>query len=52
MVKNRVHLDLTADDTAAEIARLSSLGARVLASYEHWTTLADPDGNEFCVSDR
>jgi len=52
VVKNRVHLDLAADDRAAEIARLTSLGARVLAEYEHWTTLADPDGNEFCVSSR
>jgi hypothetical protein len=52
MVKNRVHLDLVADDRAAEVARLTGLGARVLASYDHWTTLADPDGNEFCVTDR
>ncbi len=52
VVKNRVHLDLAADDRAAEVARLTSLGARVLAEYEDWTTLADPDGNEFCVSDR
>ncbi len=52
VVKNRVHLDLAAEDRAAEIARLTSLGARVLAEYDHWTTLADPDGNEFCVSDR
>jgi Glyoxalase-like domain len=52
VVKNRVHLDLATDDRAAEVARLTSLGARVLAEYEHWTTLADPDGNEFCVSSR
>jgi hypothetical protein len=52
VVKNRVHLDLAADDRAAETARLVSLGARVLATYDDWTTLADPDGNEFCVSDR
>jgi Glyoxalase-like domain len=51
-VKNRVHLDLATDDRAAEVDRLSSLGARVLAEHEHWTTLADPDGNEFCVSAR
>jgi hypothetical protein len=52
VVKNRVHLDLAADDRAAETARLVSLGARVLATYDDWTTLADPDGNEFCVSER
>jgi Glyoxalase-like domain len=50
VVKNRVHLDLATDDRAAETARLASLGARVLTEYEHWTTMADPDGNEFCVS--
>jgi hypothetical protein len=48
-VKNRVHLDLSATDPAAEIERLTGLGARVLAVREHWTTLADPDGNELCV---
>lgn len=52
VVKNRVHLDLATDDRAAEIARLTDRGARVLAEHDHWTTLADPDGNEFCVSDR
>ena len=49
IVKNRVHLDLSAADPAAEIARLTELGARVLAEYDHLTTMADPDGNEFCV---
>jgi hypothetical protein len=51
VAKNRVHLDLASDDRAAEVARLGSLGARVQAEYEHWTTMTDPDGNEFCVSD-
>lgn len=49
VVKNRVHLDLAAADHAAEIDRLTGLGARVLAVLEHWTTMADPDGNEFCL---
>jgi Glyoxalase-like domain len=52
VVKNRVHLDLATSDRAAEVASLVGRGARVLAEYDHWTTLADPDGNEFCVSDR
>ena len=46
-VKNRVHLDLTADDHAAELARLTQLGARVVAELDEWTTLEDPEGNEF-----
>ncbi|WP_433440845.1 VOC family protein [Nonomuraea sp. CA-141351] len=46
VVKNRMHLDLTADDTEAEVRRL---GARVLAEHDDWVTMADPEGNEFCV---
>ncbi|MBV1893795.1 MAG: VOC family protein [Ilumatobacteraceae bacterium] len=53
-VKNRVHLDLQADDRAAEVERLSSLGATVVHDKEEWgvrwTTMADPEGNEFCVA--
>ena len=49
VVKNRVHLDLSADDPAAEIVRLTELGATVVAEHDTLTTLADPDGNEFCV---
>lgn len=56
MVKNRVHLDLCAADPAAgfqaELDRLTGLGARVLADYADWVTLADPDGNEFCLARR
>ena len=53
-VKNRVHLDLQADDRAAEVERLVSLGATVVHDKDawdvQWTTLADPEGNEFCVA--
>ena len=52
-VKNRVHLDFESDDTAGEVARLVALGATHIhdkAEYGMtWTTLADPEGNEFCV---
>jgi Glyoxalase-like domain len=47
--KNRVHLDLASSDPQAELDRLTALGARVLARHERWTTLADPEGNEFCL---
>lgn len=51
-VKNRVHLDNT-DDREAEVARLISLGAAHIHDKTEWgmtwTTLADPEGNEFCV---
>lgn len=52
-VKNRVHLDLDADDVAAEVARVIALGATHVHDKDefgmHWTTLADPEGNEFCI---
>ena len=55
--KNRVHIDLEATDRVAEVARLVELGATV--SYDQvdvvpdidWTTLTDPEGNEFCVAE-
>jgi predicted enzyme related to lactoylglutathione lyase len=49
LVKNRVHLDLKADDVDAELDRLTRLGARVLAEYETQFVLADPEGSEFCL---
>ena len=45
--KNRLHLDLITADFDAELARLLGLGATEVASFERWTTLADPEGNEF-----
>jgi hypothetical protein len=51
-LKNRVHLDLRCDSFAAELERLTALGARVLAAYDSFVTLLDPEGNEFCLSRR
>jgi hypothetical protein len=48
-VKNRLHVDLDADDPDAEKARLLGLGATVVAEYDDNTVLADPEGNEFCL---
>ena len=52
--KNRVHLDLSAADAQAEIARLLSDGASLVGAHTEggfsWTVLADPDGNQFCVA--
>lgn len=54
-VKNRVHLDLSAPDRAAEVERLVGLGATVVHDKDEWgvrwTTLTDPEGNEFCVGE-
>ena len=53
-VKNRLHLDVNPTDRSQdeEIVRLIGLGATVI--YDNrpefgWVTLADPEGNEFCV---
>ncbi len=54
VVKNRVHVDLVADDLALEIDRLVGLGAAVVDRQDNgflrWTVLHDPEGNEFCLS--
>jgi catechol 2,3-dioxygenase-like lactoylglutathione lyase family enzyme len=52
----RIHLDLYAEDQAAEVERLIGLGAKAV----HWdkrpadadyVILEDPEGNRFCVVD-
>jgi predicted enzyme related to lactoylglutathione lyase len=51
-VKNRVHLDLFTDDLEGEVKRIKQLGADVLATITEggrWTTMTDPQGNEFDV---
>jgi predicted enzyme related to lactoylglutathione lyase len=45
--KNRVHLDLTVADLPAAVARATGLGAVVVSPHDGWTTLQDPEGNEF-----
>ena len=57
-VKNRLHFDLRPVDRTRdeEVDRLVSIGASRLADHRDvrgdgtgWVTLADPEGNEFCV---
>lgn len=53
--KNRIHLDLTAENPEALIARVIELGGERVEDHElddgfHWTVLSDPEGNVFCVS--
>jgi hypothetical protein len=54
-VKNRMHVDVAADDREAEIERLIGLGATRGESHSMpeygvtWTVLQDPEGNELCV---
>ncbi len=53
-VKNRLHLDLSHPDPEAFIAVVERLGGSRLQDHDvsgfHWTVLADPEGNEFCVT--
>ncbi len=54
--KNRLHLDVHVgpERREAEVARLVELGATELWRESQgpmeWATLADPQGNEFCVA--
>lgn len=56
MLPPRIHLDFYAEDQAAEVDRLTALGAREV----HWDKrpddadyriMEDPEGNRFCVID-
>lgn len=54
--KNRIHLDLASGNPEAFIARVLELGGSRVEDHElddgfHWTVLADPEGNVFCVSE-
>jgi predicted enzyme related to lactoylglutathione lyase len=54
-VKDRIHVDLApyaADDLAADVHRLTTLGARradIGQGDVPWAVLTDPGGHEFCV---
>ena len=55
--KNRIHIDICRASTAEQIEtveRVRALGAVPVnigqSADAHWTVLADPEGNEFCVS--
>jgi hypothetical protein len=48
--KNRLHIDIRVTDVAGEAERLVAAGARVLWRNEDHCTMADPEGNEFCVA--
>jgi predicted enzyme related to lactoylglutathione lyase len=49
--KNRLHLDLSAPDLLAAMARVESLGGHRVQGFESggFLVMADPEGNEFCL---
>src|SRR6478735_3842102 len=52
--KNRLHIDLFADDREPAVARAIELGATHVGDFDEygaiWTTLADPEGNVFDIA--
>lgn len=54
-VKNRLHLDIYAQDIEYEARRICALGAQridvtpVEEAGNRWIRLADPEGNQFCI---
>jgi predicted enzyme related to lactoylglutathione lyase len=55
VVKNRVHLDLIVEDIEAATAWVTQHGGRRRSDSDfhengwRWRTMADPEGNEFCL---
>lgn len=47
--ESRVHLDIEADDIAAEVERLEKLGARKISEIKEWVVMEAPTGQRFCV---
>ena len=51
--KTRIHFDLRVPDIETEARRLEALGASRIdigqGDNPGWITMADPEGNEFCV---
>ena len=54
--KNRVHLDLQPESTTRDetVSAAVAAGASIVADHRRddgsgWVTMADPEGNEFCV---
>ena len=46
---SRVHLDIETDNIAAEVQRLTALGARELERVQTWVIMEAPTGHRFCV---
>jgi glyoxalase superfamily protein len=49
--KNRLHIELMSGDRATEVQSALGLGASIYYEGDGWTTLQDPEGNEFCITD-
>jgi hypothetical protein len=51
--RDQMHLDLYSGDQPADVARLQSIGARLIRRHhdpdDDYVVLSDPEGNQFCV---
>lgn len=53
--KNRLHIDIHADDIEGEAVRIERLGAHRIDTTpfsevgSRWIRMLDPEGNEFCI---
>lgn len=54
IAKNRLHLDVPVEaaERAVLTEKLIRLGGTVTGSFPRFTVLADPEGNELCLTDR
>ncbi len=50
--RTTAHLDVASDDREAEVRRHEELGAEVAYVGRGWTTMTDPAGSTYCVTDR
>jgi predicted enzyme related to lactoylglutathione lyase len=53
--KNRVHIDLRVDDLDEAVRRIEGLGGSAITAVletkgYRWRVMADPEGNEFCIT--
>ncbi len=50
--KNKVHLDVATAHRVDVVKQLCALRASVAAEFKEHTWLRDPEGNDFCLTDR
>ncbi len=52
---NRMHIDFGSTDREGFVARIVALGGSRIDDHQvgdfHWTIVADPEENEFCIGD-
>ncbi|MDL9937615.1 VOC family protein [Gordonia sp. ABSL1-1] len=46
------HLDLATNSVTDEVIRHEDWGARVVEKFDNWTTMADPVGRRYCITNR